>query len=154
MATPVHTTPEVRPSRRALLSAAGFTGLAAVAAVGWVRPDAPAAAAPVQPAISPDGELIALCARFDALERQIIRSHDEDGEDNDAEAFRRKLSERQHPLLREIVALRATTLEGSQARARSLHLWDTEIADQGRYEDANWNDALVWALIRDLTGAA
>lgn len=149
MATDTLNTP-----RRALLSAAGFSGLAAVAAVGWIRPDTPAAAAPVQPEVSPDDRLIALCTRFDDLERQIIRSHDEDGEDEDAEAFRRKLSDRQEPLLRQIVTLRATTLEGSQARARSLHLWDTEIAHQGRYEDSNWNDALVWALVRDLIGAA
>ncbi|WP_428377763.1 hypothetical protein [Lichenicoccus sp.] len=151
MATRAHTTPEVRPSRRGLLST---VGLAAVAAVGWVRPDTTAAAAPAQPTSSPDDRLITLCTQFDDLERQIIRSHDEDGEDQDAEAFRRKLSDRQHPLLRQIVTLRSTTLEGAQARARSLHLWDTEIKHQGQYDDSNVNDALLWALVRDLIGAA
>ena len=147
MATDTSTTP-----RRALLSAGALTGLAAVAAVGWVRPDTPAAAAPLLP--SPDRGLIALCARFDDLERQIIRSHEQDGEADDAKAFRRALSDHQRPLLRQIVTLRSTTLEGSQARARSLRLWDTELAHQGRHEDSNWNDALVWALVRDLAGVA
>ena len=139
--------------RRALLST-GFTGLAAVAAGGWIRPESPAVAAQAPPAAGADAVLIGLCAQFDVLEHERIRSHEEGGEDEAAEAFREKLGDLQHPLLRQIVALRATTLEGAQARARMLHLWDTEVERNGRPEDSYWNDAMVWALVRDLMGAA
>ena len=153
MATENHTTPEVRPSRRALLSTVGFTGLAAVAAVGWVRPDTPAAAAPAQPAVSPDARLIALCTRFDDLEHQLNRSFQEDSKSEATEVFQDKLRERQRPLLQQIIELRATTLEGAQARAKMLHLWSPTMARNGK-QGGYWDDMMVWALVRDLAGAA
>ncbi|TLU71478.1 hypothetical protein [Lichenicoccus roseus] len=167
MAISADITPEVGSSRRALLTAAGFTGLAAVAAVGWMRPDLPAAAVQVgdqegldgglhslQSSTGPDAELIALCAAFDEFEQQRIQSHAEDGEDDEVEAFRDDLFDKQEPLLRQIVTLRATTMEGARARARMLRLWDAELEKNGRHEDDFWNSQMIWALVRDLTGAA
>ncbi len=154
--------------RSALLSAGGFTGLAAVAAFGWARSDVPATAV-AQPAghkgfvasgdslqsdAGPDAELIALCAAFDEFEQQRIRSHKEDGEDDVAEAFRDGLFDKQEPLLRQIVTMRATTIEGARARARMLRLWDAELEKDGRHEDDMWNSQMIWALVRDLVGAA
>ena len=157
MATHAPTTPKARPSRRDLLSAAGFTGLAAVAAAGFARPDTLAHAAPAsagQSAAGPDAELISLIAFFNELEHQVVRSHREDGESDEAEAFRTKLQDRQRALLRQIVTRRSTTLEGAKARARMLHLWHAELEDEGSHDGDYWDDRMVWALVRDLVGAA
>ena len=60
--------------------------------------------------------------------------------------------EAQEPLLERIIALRATTLDGFKARARTLALWNQDAMRQigpGHYLE----DRMLAALLRDMTGA-
>ncbi len=59
----------------------------------------------------------------------------------------------QEPLLDRIVALRATTLDGFMARARTLAGWDVE-ATRKIGEDNYLNDRMLAALLRDMVGEA
>ena len=156
MATAAPTTHEMRPSRRDLLSAAGFTGLTAVAVAGFARGETlmpTTADKTLQSDASPDAELISLCAYFDELERQTTISFVEKGDGPEGEQYRDDLQGRQQALLHQIIQIRGTTMEGAQARARMLHLWYEGL--QGNAEAGNyWNEKMIWALVRDLVGAA
>ncbi len=126
------------PTRRGLL------GGAAVLAV-----------APVAPTMSahPDCELIAVCAEFDAIERHI-NSHYAGGsrnieDDEERDVAIAPFQEAQEPLLERIIALRATTLDGFMARARTLALWDLDAMRQigpGNYLEYR----MLAALLRDM----
>jgi len=104
----------------------------------------------------PDAALIAVCAEFDVIERHI-NSHYAGGsrkieDDEERDAVIAPLQEAQRPLLDRIIALRATTLDGFMARARTLALWDPDAMRQigpGHYLE----DRILAALLRDMTGA-
>ncbi len=111
------------------------------------------------PAISDgrdDAELIAVCAEFDVIERHI-NSHYAGGsrnieDDEERDAAIAPMEEAQAPLLERIIALRATTLDGFMARARTLALWDLDAMRQigpGHYLE----DRMLAALLRDMTRA-
>ncbi len=103
-----------------------------------------------------DAELIAVCAEFDAIERHI-NSHYAGGsrkieDDEERDAAIAPFQEAQAPLLERIIALRATTLDGFMARARTLALWDLDAMRQigpGHYLE----DRMLAALLRDMTEA-
>lgn len=140
-ATNTHTT---NPTRRAALR---FGGIAAFAgAIGL-----PAMAV----ATEPDAELLALCEQFDALDRKILaiwdgamRLEDED----EANAAKEQIMEQQEPILERILELRATTVAGFAARARTLALWAPDTMDGGGAKCA-WNERMTHALLRDLMEA-
>jgi hypothetical protein len=78
----------------------------------------------------PDAELIAACAAFDALERQ--RSNVFHGPEAITDEAPRLtlfafIQEMQEPILNRVCSLRATTLEGYFARARTVLLEDLEL---------------------------
>ena len=137
--------------RRELLGAAGISGFAAVAVAGFARPADPAV--PARP--SPDAELIALCVRFDDLERRIRATYGSLGntlDDEDAEdLLREPLQQAQKPLFERIMNLRATTIEGHRARAAMLRLWHDQLEGKGR-SGGYWADRMAWALVRDVLG--
>ncbi len=105
----------------------------------------------------PDRELIGVCAEFDAIERHI-NSHYAGGsrkieDDEERDGAIAPFQEAQAPLLERIIALRATTLDGFMARARTLALWDLDAMRQigpGHYLE----DRMLAALLRDMVGEA
>lgn len=102
-----------------------------------------------------DAELVAVCARFDAIERHI-NSHYSGGsrkieDDEERDAVLAPFQEAQAPLLEHIVELRATTLDGFLARARTLALWDAQAIRQIGPENY-LNERLLAALLRDMAG--
>lgn len=136
------------PRRRAVL-----TGTAAVAAALASGTIAPAGAAPA----SPDAALIALCAQFDALEREYLATDfaaDYGTPAADAaEAERERIAGAQDPIIDAICASPPCTPAGAVAVARSLALWDAELlkkSGKGHCTD----DRLLAALVRGLTGSA
>ena len=101
---------------------------------------------------SPDAALLEACAAFDALERAYVATfngYDFDSpEEAAAEIERERLSEAQEPLVVRICQLRAVTLAGQAARARSLALWDGELMKPNTDGDASAR--LTTAIVRDL----
>ena len=104
---------------------------------------------PVPP--SPDGELLAACAAFDALERAYVAAVGdyEPGSDEQvvAEAKQERVSDAQGPLIKRMCSLHATTREGHAARARSLALWDAELMKPA---PGDTGKSLTAAIVRDL----
>jgi arginase family enzyme len=103
--------------------------------------------------VRPDAELIAACAEFDALESQragVLHGPDAIVD----EAARNKLfafiQEMQKPTLDRVCSLRATTLEGYFARARTVLLEDLELHPAEMVESGSTNERLLGALLRDL----
>ena len=133
--------------RRDLLGAAAFSGFAAVAVAGFAWPDQPAILA--QPA--PDAELIALCDRFNELEREIIATYGmlDDEHEDEEDALRAPMEQAQKPLFEKIMGLRATTIEGHRARAAMFRLWYSQLEGEGRSEGF-WAGRMAWALVRDV----
>ncbi len=142
---PTHTT---STSRRSLLSAAPAAMVLAGAGIGG----AVQAAAP-----GPDAELIAHCARLDALEREFLATdfgaRPGTAEGNHAEAEQDRLLAAQDPIVDAICNLPCTTHEGAIAVARSLALWDAEFFKRGGPDDYT-NNRLIVALVCGLTGRA
>jgi hypothetical protein len=133
--------------RRAIL--AGTAALAASAASAA----APAALA----APSPDARLIALCAEFDRLERRIGDLFDGPGAiDDDAarDAAVTPIFAQQAALLPEILTLRATTLEGLAARARTMMREDLELRPDEMVASEFVNERLLGVVLRDLVALA
>jgi hypothetical protein len=125
------------PSRRLLLALAGLSPLAAF----------PAAAVPTG---DPDAELIAVSARWDALELRVRAIGNEAGTGDEAvRAAVAPLETLQEALWGRMIELRATTPGGIAARARSLAIH----AGGGDFAMApNWGTCagtLVAALMRD-----
>ncbi len=106
---------------------------------------------------SDDEELITVCAEFDAIEAHINAHYSggaleiKDDEERDIAIL--PMQEAQEPLLDRIVALRATTLDGFMARARTLAGWDVE-ATRKIGEDNYLNERMLAALLRDMVGKA
>ena len=124
------------PSRRLALR---YGGLAALA--GLITP-AIASAAPS----GDDIELIAACAQFDALERQLqALSEDEYAAAHEA------IQAVQFPLLERICAATCTTMEGLRARVRTIALWEGDMPTFAP-DEAYWNSRMFHALLRDLSG--
>jgi hypothetical protein len=62
----------------------------------------------------------------------------------------------QYDLLNRICAIRAVTLAGHVARARTYNLWDPNVLmrTDAEDEDGGWDDRLLAALLRDMVGVA
>jgi hypothetical protein len=130
------------PTRRSALgfgAAAIVAGLATPAIAGG--PD-------------PDGELIALCAEFDALERGIKAYYPGgakyilcDAERDNATA---PLDQEQRGLIDRMCELRASTLNGIRARARTLVLWAADEAEGAECKSNCLDDRMRAAISRDL----
>ena len=139
--------------RRDFLTAAGFTALAGVAAASIALPDQVTASAITTS--SGDAELIALCGRFNELERLCEATYDGVSIEAEeaAEAHREPWKVEQEDLLDRIIPLQATTLDGFRARARMWALWDGELKKDGE-QSSYWEDRMAWALVRDLIAEA
>lgn len=108
-----------------------------------VRPHAPVALPP-----EPDAELLIVCAEFDASEHRRNAMFDDDTLTDEANAA---IREEQAPLVDRLCELRAATIEGMRARARSLVLYDDAVLER---HTVYTNDRLVAAVLRDLIGEA
>lgn len=109
------------------------------------------AAAPAPLPSSPDAELLAAHAAFDALERQFVTLHGELTEIEDQIALVDVIHRMQKPHLDKIVALKATTREGLRARIRTVLLQDTEVKPAETLATSPYvNERLLAVLLRDL----
>ena len=138
MATHAHTIPN--PSRRILFGAA--TALA-LARPTW-------AADP-----SPDAELLAFSAAFDALEHRCNALYEGPTRiinDDERDIALAPIRDEQERLLTPLMDLRAQTLAGARARLQTLLLWDKDLApeDDAAAEGDYVNHRLLAALLRDL----
>jgi len=103
---------------------------------------------------NPDAELIALCGQFDALERQVHALYDGPTrikDEDELDALVAAITDQQKPLLARLCEMRATTEAGFRARAATANLW---WADRPEPDEAYWNERMIMALLRDLTGKA
>jgi hypothetical protein len=122
------------PTRRGLLSTAAIAPLAAMPAG---RPGA----------TDPDALLIAICAEFDWLEANTKALYDKYDEDK-ADELREPNDNLQRVMVERMHSIRATTLAGHVARARSFVGWAPDMVEaHGGVEDL-----LRSAIFRDLTG--
>lgn len=140
--------------RRALLSAAGFTALSAVAVAGFARPDAPAAAAAAPPSPNPDARLLSLVAAFLKNDRQFEDLHSPwyEARIGDiptwVEEQSRPLVDRSHRLRRLIGLIPARTRAGMEAKARAAMAHACIPADEDLDEES---DAFIaHSVCRDL----
>ncbi len=110
-----------KPSRRTFLGR--LTGGAAVVAVAASASTIAHAAPAPQPG-NPDAELIALCAEFDAIEREMMAAYDLFSEDQEDELWEylKPFHERMDGVMDRITVYRITTLAGFQAVARTALL--------------------------------
>ncbi len=140
--------PTIPTSRRSLLGAAPAAMVLAGAGIaGSVQAAAPSA----------DAELIAHCARMDALEREFLAT-DFDAipntpEGDHAEAEQDRISNAQAPIVDAICARPPQTPAGAVVVAHSLVLADADLFRRGG-PDGYPNDRLIVALVRGLTGRA
>ena len=148
MATHAHT-PSIPSRRRAMFAAAGavimgggITSGIAASAADYQLPSAPD---------NPDLELIAVCAAFNSLERDIQATS---GSGRDRQEDRESLRQQQEPLLDRICAMPCRTLAGASALATSLVLWEASELDGEDDPDACMNERLLSALVRGLVGRA
>jgi len=134
--------------RRSLLSAAP----AAIVLAGAGISGSVQAAAP-----NPDAELIALCAKLDALEREFLATDfgalPNTPAGDRAEAEQDRISAAQRPIVNAICARLPITHEGVVGVARSLALGDADLFRRGG-PDGYPNDRLIAALVRGLIGRA
>ena len=93
---------------------------------------------------SPDAELLAVCAAFDATEHRRSAMFDDGTLTDEANAALRAAQDRR---VGQICSLRALTLQGLQARARSLVLFDDEFLER---RCVHANDRMMAAILRDL----
>ena len=99
---------------------------------------------PSSSAPSPDAELLAVCAAFDAVEHDRDAMFDDGTLTDEANATIRAAQDRR---VERICTLRALTLPGLQARARSLLLFDDGFLER-RLVHAP--DRMMAAIVRDL----
>jgi len=102
-------------------------------------------------AAHPDAALLAALSEFDALELRIKASYGAIDDEAEGETFREPLHARQDTLLDQIFDLRAATLDGWTARARSMLIWDECILSN---DGGTWPAVMLAALLRDLLGPA
>ena len=103
---------------------------------------------------SDDADLLALIARFDAIERHIWGGHGPETieEEEAREAANKPLEDEQKALLQRICAMPTYTLDGLQARARSLLLWDAGAQFEKPGPDDYPDDRMTAAILRGLAG--
>lgn len=99
---------------------------------------------PTSSAPSPDAQLLAVCAAFDAAEHDRNAMFDDGTLTDEANATIRAVQDRR---VERICTLPALTLPGLQARARSLLLFDDEFLER-RLVHAP--DRMMAAILRDL----
>lgn len=143
-------------TRRDMMSAAGFTALAGIAAVAIAKPDAQA----VEPQ-GADADLIALCDRFIELERQKLASYGRDPRGISPAEERAIDDKERQPIWREqeelvaaMVEARATTLDGFRARARALVVYDQQGWADEEISHGQFPGGMNFALVRDLVGGS
>ncbi len=141
--------PRGSASRRSLLGAAAPAVMVLVGAgiAGSVQAAAP----------GPDAELIAQCARLDALEREFLATDfnamPNTPEGDHAEAEQDRIADAQAPIVDAICARPAQTPAAAVAVAHSLALVDADLFRRGG-PDGYPNDRLIAALVRGLIGRA
>ena len=133
-------TTKTTTTRRDLMSAAGFTALAGIAAVTIAKPDAHAAGTP----------LLTLCGQFMAMQAGIDRINADMEHDHEEELER--LCAAQVPILDEMEDLQAVSLEEHRARARVLMKWYGVKDGEEGHSQLEWHR--VAPLFRDLLGEA
>lgn len=138
--------PAARPSRRDLMTAAGFSALTGIAALAIARPDAEAAE--VLPAT--DAKLIALHDQFMALQARVNAVNADTLAATDDELA--DLLSDQADLMEEMHPLRATTLAGQRARVRVFLDWHAMSAAKASHSHIDHDD--IWPILRDLIGEA
>jgi len=140
--------PAASTGRRSLLSAAPAAMVLAGVGIGG----AVQAAAP-----GPDAELIAHCARLDALEREFLATDfgamPNTPEGDHAEAEQARIADAQAPIVDAICAWSPQSPAGAVAVAHSLALCDADLSRRGG-PDGYPNDRLIAALVRGLIGRA
>lgn len=147
-------TPPARPSVTSLTgrrAALGLFGAALLAAAPVRAAASPGAFAPLPVAPSPDAELIRLCDAFNALEAKVKAAYygpDWIEDDRERDDFLDPIRDAQEELLRQIVLIRATTVQGIVARAVMYTTWDEEFPRRWD-EIGGWDDGMVYALVRD-----
>ena len=116
--------------------------------IGTVAPSAVVLKFPAR-TVSPRSALIAVCDAFIALERRKIRLFDDIEDDRQREPLLKRIDTAQNPLVNQISAALAVTVQDHRARAAALAAmssgWRFEKADGGC-----WDDMMVAALVRDL----
>ena len=174
MATPIDTPSGTRravtaPSRRELMSAAGFTALAGIAAAAIAAPDT----APVEALPTDDAELIAigreaaalveqrrpLEARWWALPKGCGRLKGSPGhvELTAVSDAMTPLDDRLSELADQAIELRATTPDGWIAKAHLIrHEMEVEYVTDGVVEldMMQPHDRVMWSLLGDLVGGS
>lgn len=141
--------PSARPSRREMLSAAGFTVLSGIAAVSMAKPD-PEAAKMLPTRTGQDAELIAIADRFMALQARVdsvdAREWDAtDSELSDIVCEQADLLEEMHPLV-------ITTPQRHRTRARVFVAWYG--MEGGKESPSVIDHDRLWPILRDLLGEA
>ncbi|MDI3307686.1 MAG: hypothetical protein QJR07_11355 [Acetobacteraceae bacterium] len=151
MATHDHTTadpggdPQCLPSRRALLAAAAALPVAGI----------PAA----RTAVSPDAELLRLCAEMDEVRAVMDPLEIEYNDTRVSDPRYRELAEllreptaRWRALFDQVAQTPARTLGGMQAKAKVLRKqWNFWADGSPMHEDPH--DEMVWGLLNDLLAA-
>ena len=139
--------PTAHPSRRDLISAAGFTALAGIAAVAIAKPDAEAVEV-LPTAHGADARLIALHDQFMVLQVEIdaINAHKRTVTDDEMDSI---VCE-QADLLEEMHSLVVTTPEGHLARARVFVAWYA--IEEDKRSDSEIDHDRLWPILRDLIG--
>jgi len=129
--------------RRALL--AGASAVAAAAAFAGVAQAAEPHA---------DAELLAVCAAFDATEhkyRRLFYGPARIVDDDERALAQEPIYAEQERLLEPLCRLRATTLDGFRARARTLALWAPDLLVPDETMEPTTDERMVAALLRDMT---
>lgn len=98
--------------------------------------------------LNPDAELIEVCRQVDALEDELVASSSKTiAEERANDLIKDPIRQRQHLLIEELSCnLTSTTLEGHQARARTIVKWAPDLI--GTPDD--FVDMMVSALLQDL----
>ena len=139
----------VAPSRRELLSAAGFTALAGIAAVAIAKPDAQAVEV-LPTARSADAQLLALHDQFMVLQAQLeaINAHTRTVTDDEMDS----LICEQADLLEDMHLHTVTTPAGHRARARVFVAWYG--MQGGKQSHSEIDHDRLWPILRDFVGEA
>ncbi len=131
------------PLRRAFLAGGAALAMAAgSASAGGASPD------------SPDGGLIALCARLNRLQRQVDDLFPADWAGmtdaglEAADAAARLIEAEQHPILDQLCAMMPVTVAGFAALARSTALLHPELGRAGSHDGPEMR--LLAVLVRGL----